>query len=501
MLNITSSTSPGAMIDYFGHGSERETVLPWGGKLAGEMGLSGVPDRKAWCDLVRGKTPDGKLTQNDREGRRCLYDLTFSPPKSFALMHQVFGDKRLPQALTDSVYATMSQAEGKVKARVTRKKKREDVTTGNLLFNGWYHQDGRPVNGIPDPGDHIHVTAMNATSLGGKRYAPEMRSLIESSDYLRAYFHNDLAVRCRQLGYETRKTATAFEIEGISDATIRKFSKRQDQIVKATRIKAPKARAAIAALTRERKREELTADKLFDEWLSRITPAEYKLAGDARKRVQLPELSEEHLENALSRMMNAYSRVTEEQLFTEAMKQGVGEVTPEGLSEALDAKDMIRAKGLVQTQENQRKERELVRFARSGGIVWLTGKPSDEAIAKAERKAGDAEWIGDAGKRSFRAIHEAAMEAKAEGKKLVLQGLAPKNAPEGHALSVLRDIAGLRPLDETVRAKRGKVLEVVRGFRDMVRHRMEVLRRLEWMNERGVDGVRREKSPAREASL
>lgn len=516
MLTASVPADPGSYYAKEGLEAEGGFMAPVGGKMASKLGLSGVIDRDTLKALFRNRTPEGeRLTQRDRADKKPVTDFCFSVSKPVALAHQLFGDARIPGEVAGAAMDTARMMERKITVRTMRRKKYQDITTGIGLIAPEYHKRTRPVGGVSDPGDHVHTLFLNVSELDGKRRSVQLERIVKDSALYRDMFHANLRGRMERLGYSTHADGFTFGIDGFSKELCRKFSRRSELIemeVKRRGIKSPKGKAALGAKIREKKANDLKEDRLFDEWLKRLTPNEYKLAGSATRRAMAsgpiaPNLfNEDHLLTAFDRLMDAYSRVSEEKLLTEALKEGVGEVSLDGLTEALEGMEAIRAQvktpkgkvAMVQSRDNHQREAELVSFAKKGGIVWITGKPTEETKEEAEQRAGeDATWIRTV--QSFRQVHQAAMEAKEEGRKLVIQGLAPKNAPEGHVLAVLRELGGISPLDEKDSRKRKKVLSVaatLKGFKERVRHRMEVMRRLDWMKEiqPEVEGAERARS-------
>ncbi|PYK58358.1 MAG: hypothetical protein DME21_15855 [Verrucomicrobia bacterium] len=89
-------------------------------------------------------------------------------------------------------------------------------------------------------------------------------------NYATAVYRNELARRLHQLGYSTRRTGTAFEIEGVEPELLERFSKRSQQ-----RDMAVKAR------------EQKLGRKLTNRWEDQLGPCRGRVfdAGDSHQRV------------------------------------------------------------------------------------------------------------------------------------------------------------------------------------------------------------------------
>lgn len=462
-----------------------ESVGQWRGKAAEYLGLSGDIDLKAFRSLLHNRLSDGsKWRPRESPNQRALYDFTFSAPKSVAIAHQIGGDTRIAEAMRGAVMDTMRSIEKRAMTRVRRITRRDQEVTGNIAWVDFYHKLSRPVKGIPDPGDHIHATVLNGTWHNGKWYSLELEKVVSDSGYWRAEFHNNLARRMRELGYTTRRTETAFELKEVPERLIREFSQRREQLIHKARVKAPKGRAAIAAISREKKAE-IKADKLFNEWLKRLRPDERKLMGSLTSRImqaqqdEIPLFDNLHLTEALGRLLDNRSAVPERALMTEAMRAGVGEVTPEGLEQALQDGEYIRAEvdgvSYVTTPEAVRKEQEILAFAKQGRIT-LQRTHAGETV-----KAGDNDiLVEEAQHMGFEKLYSLMEEAKESGARLLLHatcGRDYRDPGRGDPLAMLEDLAGLptgqkRPRPKIVE----KAAKAGRAVKDKLAKQMERLR-------------------------
>lgn len=539
MLRINPAAPPGYYLDAAG---EVDRPGPWAGRLSASLGLEGV-DLAGFKAVANGRTPDGAtLTRYNRRDRRYGVDATFSEPKSVSIMEQVAGDTRIGEARRESIYeVAVELIEPLACCRETGVFGTRRVMTGNLACKLFDHLRTRPENGVSDPNGHGHLFLANATEWKGKRHALEMLPIKEAAPFLEAAWHARFAEKLKGLGYGIRPTRTAFEIAGVPDAMIHKFSSRtakveasqaqREQVLseqireaasteelhrlegKLARVKSPKGKAALGAMIREKKTQSLPLSQYPSVWMERLNGGDRQtlqavLTDAARGPKPMERAKEgEHLARVMAAHMRLYSRTPERAVLTDTLKAGVGEVTLAGIQERLAQAELVRARvngvEMLQTWENRQKEREVLQFAKRGGILWITGKPTSDTTDDAAWRAGkDPYWMKDAGKLPFADLHRAVQEAEQQGCKLVLQGLPPKNAPEGHPLRVLRDVAGLRPLDDKPIPKRPKVISVVpslKGFGKKMRTHWERMRCLTYRDRIMAEQnhVRREASVVR----
>ncbi|WP_435018453.1 MobF family relaxase [Tundrisphaera sp. TA3] len=508
MMNYTACTSAEGCIAYYGHaGSELETVGDWQGKDAANLGLSGPADMADWRKAVRGRGPKGeKLSQKERVNRRCLHDITLSVNKPTAVL-RALADDSIREVIAGANATTMELAEERMVARV----RGVMVETGSMLSAPFYHDITRG----RDPGDHIHNTILNAVSFKGKWFAPEMRPVVESSAFLTAAFHNEVARGLRARGYQTEPTKDNFRIVGVPDSACRKLSARRGDIdkeqalrgaalseqIKGTtdtsklkelegrlaHIRSPKGRAALAVLTREKKRDALDPAKLREEWEGKLTAYELNAIAETHwKAVEavpasLPERDAHHLAAALDTLLQAESRVTEERLMTLALKRGVGEVSLPGLKAALpELPDVVQGNGMVSTQASLDMEAEVIDFARRGRIVWEKHKTPE---------------LPDAAKLAFPAFHAMVKEADEAGEKLRIAGDA-KGLPPGHPLKILREFTGVRPPGESEpRAKKPVKVstpKLLAGWGKAMKRHLSLVRKKAFWRQPQTDGVQHE---------
>lgn len=418
MLRITPNTTPdGAKsyyttADYYVEGQELAGV--WRGDAAARLGLSGKVERTDWdalCDNLNPATGEA-LTPRRRADRRVGYDFNFHVPKSVSLLYGLTQDERILDAFRASVDETMRDMEAEMQTRVRSDGRNEDRTTGNMVWGEFIHFTARPVDGVPDPHLHAHCFVFNATwdREESRWKAGQFAGIKRDAPYFEAMFHSRLARRLQELGLPTERTRTGWEIAGVPEAAIQRFSRRTAVIEDAAReagITDPDARGELGAKTRERKAKDLTLGELRDEWRSRLTPAEAVMISLTADRLgdrglrERPEAARDGVEQAVSHCFERSAVVPERRLLAEAMKRSVGDASPGTVADAMATQGLIVAerggRRLATTREVLAEESRMLAFARNG-------RGSCRPLAPQHVIQRD--WLNDAQKSAVRHVLE-----------------------------------------------------------------------------------------------
>ena len=248
--------------------------------------------------------------------------------------------------------------------------------TGNLVYGAFLDFEARPVDGISDPHLHMHCYVPNATYVHSKQrwQAAEFGAIKRQAPYYEAAFHARLAHQVQALGYATTRTAQRWEITGVPADLRQRFSQRT-QVIEATAqakgITDPVAKAALGATTRQHKPERITLAELRQRWLARLTEAEKTLLAQAGHQDAggiLPTPAQA-VAYALQHALERHSVVEETRVLTEALRYGVGAVTPEEARTALTQANALHiardGRWMVTTPEVLAEERALCRFVRT----------------------------------------------------------------------------------------------------------------------------------------
>src|SRR3984885_4526468 len=334
MLNVTAQRSPEAAKSYFGksdyYSEGQELVGNWGGKGSILLGLFGEVDRKAFenlCDNLDPRTQK-PLTPITRGNRRTGYDFTWSAPKSVSVVHAMTGDERIVAAFRDSIHDTMAEMEADTQTRVRKGNAQQDRTTGNLVWAEFVHLTSRPVDGMPCPQLHSHCFAFNATydAVESKWKAGQFGKIKGDGYYWQAVQQARFANRLQELGFSIRKKKNAFEVSGIPESVLKRFSKRTEQIEKRAAeiakkrnvaVLDPKLKAILGSTTREAKLSSIPYPKLVDRWDKELLPAERQAILVAQGKLKKPGREDAtHVRHAVEHIFERASVVDERRLLT-----------------------------------------------------------------------------------------------------------------------------------------------------------------------------------------
>ncbi len=388
MLRITPSTSAKGAKEYFTQSLTRsdyyidgqEVVGRWGGKAGEMLGLEGEVDAKRYFAMIDNLDPNTgeQLTPRNKDNRRVGFDFTFSAPKSVSVLYEVSGDERILEAFRESARETMSEIEGEMKTRVRRKGSDNDRETGNMAWAEFTHFTARPVDGIPDPHLHAHFYAFNLTyDNTEKRWkAGQFGDLKRDAGYFEAAFDARLAHKLNALGYATEKERYSFEIAGVPESLVDKFSRRRNEIEREAAEKGVTdavGKHAIGYYGREHKNKDVGKAELRKEWNARLTDDERSALSDAthgRAKGDGGYTAEEAKEYALAHSFQNASAVSEKKLKAEALRYGVGSVLPEAVADISQHKEVITEKRdgqlMATTKSVLRDEVAMLQFAKDG---------------------------------------------------------------------------------------------------------------------------------------
>lgn len=419
MLRIIQNSTPAgaksyySTADYYTEGQELAGV--WRGHAAARLGLSGEVRRGDWDALCDNRNPatGEPLTARTKSDRRVGYDFNFHVPKSVSLLYGLTGDERILDAFRESVDATMRDIESEMQTRVRAGGRNEDRTTGNMVWGEFIHTTARPVNGVPDPHLHSHCFVFNATwdEKESRWKAGQFAGLKRDGPYFEALFHARLARRMEELGLPTVRTKQGWELAGVPDAAIRRFSRRTaliEELARESGITDPDAKGALGAKTRERKAKQLTLPQLRGEWRSRLTAEESRAIDALADRVGSERIAGDILaarEAARRAVTHCFERsavLPERRLLAEAMKRAVGRASPEAVAESVAREDLIVAerdgRRFATTREVLAEEDRMLAFAREG-------RGACRPLGKAEHSF-TRDWLGDDQRRAVRHVLE-----------------------------------------------------------------------------------------------
>ena len=418
--------------EHLGHGdyySENQKVRGvWFGQGAARLGLTvggSVTESEfvRLCDNQHPETGTQLTVRQRRVDRRVFHDFQVAPPKSISLMALVVGDERIVEAHTLSSRAALAELEQLAATRIRRAGQVRNHVTGEIVAAEFLHDASRSL----DPQLHTHFVVFNATfdNKENRWKALDTRGMFDAIRFVTEVYRNELARRLQALGYRLRPTANGFEIAGVSEELIQRFSKRRQAILaEAARLEqelkhgvSNNSRAAIAHALRERKLRNLTAAEvrafqraqLSQEELAGLqqlmvapvtsgaaaavaatlapavashapegmrppglklspqAPATTAVAQPATHLGVPTEAARHAIDFARDHLFERKSVVSRQELLTVALEHGRGRVTLDELKAELARRTELHAEGAVYvTQQGLREERRLIALVNAG---------------------------------------------------------------------------------------------------------------------------------------
>lgn len=371
--------------DYFSEG--KNVAGKWFGAGAERLKLHGDVGMDDFVKLCRNVNPisDELLTQRMKANRRVFYDFTLSPPKSVSIVALAAGDYRVEQAHERATFTALRELEKFAAARVRKDGASTYRNTGNIIGAVFRHDTSRAL----DPHLHCHCIIFNATHDAAERQwkALETYEMLQASKYAENVYYHQLAQELKRLGYVIENSPRGdFEISGMAQELIKRFSKRHNEIDEKTRElldKKPDKRGQnlneirdrIAHDERARKIKDIGRKRLRELWEKQITDVEQS---------ELTVLKQHHKANALKtnpglksalawaedHLFDRRSVVNEFDLWRYALERGRGEsFSLERLQSLTASKPYVRKesqRGKITTRETLEREQRIVADAENG---------------------------------------------------------------------------------------------------------------------------------------
>jgi len=218
----------------------------WFGNLQKELNLPYNLTKEDFDLLIHGKK------------ERAGYDLCFSAPKSVSIALALGDEIRedMLEAHNAAVIAVLSRLEEReIGARVTKDGVTKHIKTGKMLAGCFNHYVSRN----SDPQLHTHCVVLNKTECKNQYYAVDNSDLYKNKLMYGQLYRNILARNLMGKGYAVNVTDPEkgfFELSGISQEAIDKFSSRRREIVEKLKEwgnNTPAAASVAAVLTRKAK--------------------------------------------------------------------------------------------------------------------------------------------------------------------------------------------------------------------------------------------------------
>jgi conjugative relaxase-like TrwC/TraI family protein len=353
--------------DYYAVGEIR--LGQWIGVGTERLGLKENVTREQFHALCENQNPQTgeRLTQRHlkKDQRRVLYDFTCSAPKSVSVLAVTLDDQRLVEAHEAAAKIAFRELETFAATRVRKGRvEHHDRVTGNLVAAAFVHDSSRAL----DPQLHTHFTVFNATfDAQEKRWkALQARGMYDAIRYGTAVYRNELARRVQQIGYRITAAKFGFEIEGVSDEVLKRFSKRsleRDAVVQAIeqrlghklshdavalavhQSRAKKVKGIATAEVRERQWSQLSADEQQSLQTLRTSARPSSLP-----RIALVE--NQALNHAVEHVFERKSVAPEHELLNVALSHRLGAVDLNHLKVAVKyLPDLVKTERGVSTRE------------------------------------------------------------------------------------------------------------------------------------------------------
>lgn len=423
MLRIHEIRSADAATNYFvsQDRSDYYTGAPdkpgiWTGKAAAMLGLKGVVEAEHFAALCRNQNPAtfDQLTMRNDKGRRVAYDFNFHPPKSVSVLYSLTFDEKIKRAVENAIAETIDQIEAEMKTRARKNGADYDRISGNLMSAIFMHDHGRPTedsNGrvIPDPHLHGHAVIMNATydAEEGCWKAIQVGDIKRDAPYFEACFHSRLIQSLQGLGYDIERLARGWEISGLADGVLGKFSTRT-QDVKQARLdeelllgKKLSERQAAELGKRSRRLksegEKLSPSQLHSAWTDRLSEQErnsiFECSLRARAKrgiygINQPNLNEylhakEASEFAIGHCFETQSVLDNRRVMTEAIRAAFGKAPHSTVEQTFESSPLLRyeenGRTWCTTKEVLSEEKRFINFCRNGRA---TKRPFVEKLSR-----------------------------------------------------------------------------------------------------------------------
>lgn len=398
--------------------SEAQTVAgEWFGHGVARLGLDPgqAVTQEAFVRLCHNRHPlnGDRLTVRQRAERRVFYDFVVSAPKSVSVLALTVGDDRIIAAHDAACRVAMARMEQVAAARVRQGGQRTERTTGEMVAAAFRHDTSRAL----DPQVHTHFVVFNATwdQVEARWKALEPSAMFEQMTFFTEVYRNELALALKGLGYQLRDAKHGFEISGVSDDILARFSQRSYAIAKAEAALAPRlkgklsndGRAALAHAVRPKKVRGTPSQEVLAEQRSRLSAEEWTALRQlvpvhqvpptlptakptARVVVPGPE-AEAALDFARDHLFERRSVVKRPELLRVALIKGRGLVTLAELEAALSRRnEFIEVEGALTTVSALNEERRMIALINQGSgqaAPLAPGFMGNKELSEEQRRA------------------------------------------------------------------------------------------------------------------
>ena len=396
-----------AQNDYYAAGEIRPGQ--WMGAGAERLGLKENVTREqfhALCENLNPETGERLTQRSQKEGqRRVFYDFTCSAPKSVSVLAVTLNDPRLIEAHEAAARLAFRELEMFAATRIRKQGvENRDRVTGNLAAAAFVHDSSRAL----DPQLHTHFTVFNATFDKEERCwkALQARGMYDAIRYGTAVYRNELAKRVQQIGYCIQPAKHGFEIEGVNDGVLKRFSKRaqqRDAVVKEMEEKlgrklsndeishavhqsrAKKIRGISTVEVRERQLAQLSADE-------RQSLQTLHASAHLTRLPRIALVEDQALNHAIAHVFERKSVVPEHELLDVALSQRLGAVDLNHLKAAVKhSENLVKTERGLSTRQILATELDLIQTVNAGC----------DSVAPLHPGYRPADWLGEDQRRAI----------------------------------------------------------------------------------------------------
>jgi len=396
------------VVEYY---SEQNKVEGWWqGKLAEKLELIGKEVTKEDVERI------AKQVEN---GERFGLNITYSAPKSVSIVYSILGDERIKEAHERAVQEANKWLEENLVLTRQKHGGRERVSASGVAIANYTHETSR----AQDPNLHTHAVVLNAVirSTDGQIRALEPEKIFQYQKALDQVYKNELARGLQELGYaiEMKDQNGNFEIRGVTQEVIEKFSECAEQIKEVAEILKYELNTTneykirdIAAIESRPAKEFLSREELEKLWTEKlnelgITKEDLKQSIEAAK-IELREITKKEIKEYVKQACNVIheneSAFTKEKLIEVALRLSMSQsatgervITQREVEEAI--KD-LRKEGYIKelegrfltTKEMLEIEKQVVEYIQktNGSLneIEIDKEKIEKAIAEFENKVG-----------------------------------------------------------------------------------------------------------------
>jgi len=395
-----------AQNDYYAAGEIRPGL--WIGVGAERLELGNAVTREQFHALCENLNPnDGeRLTPRQlKEGqRRVFYDFTCSAPKSVSVLAVTLDDQRLTVAHEEAARLAFRELETFAATRVRKQGSRTARPTGNLVGAAFLHDSSREL----DPQLHTHFTVFNATfdNEEGCWKALEARGMYDAIRYGTAVYRNELAKRVQQIGYRIIPAKHGFDIDGVGEAVVKRFSKRAQQRDVSVQEKEAKLGRKLSNdeishtvhQSRAKKIKGISTAEVRAQQLAQLQPDELGALQTLHRSAQparLPRialLENQVLEHAIGHVFERQSVVPEHELLSVALSHRLGAVDLDDLKATVKhLPDLVKTERGFSTQKILATELDLIQTVNTGC----------DSVAPLHPSYKPADWLGEDQRRAI----------------------------------------------------------------------------------------------------